>query len=177
MTVSSLATFAIAWGLDLAQGFSAVVAALIVTQGSVGSSLKAAWDRFLGSVFGAIYGGVVAFAIPHNSLGARAAALIVAIVPLSMMAAFSAGFRIAPITAIIVLLTPTATALGPFGFAADRVLEIGLGCAVGLLVSVLVVPARASRAVLDSAAQLARLLSAERLLPRHRRRGLSGQIE
>jgi uncharacterized membrane protein YccC len=159
MAVSSLVAFGVAWGFDLAQGFWAVITALIVTQGSVGSSLKAARDRFLGSVFGAIFGGVVAFAIPHDSLGGRVAALIVAVVPLSLMAAFSAGFRIAPITAIIVLMTPTATALGPFGFAADRVLEIGLGCAVGLLVSVLVVPARASLAVLDTAAQLARLLS------------------
>ena len=159
MTVASLATFAVASALHLSQGFWAVVTALIVTQGSVGSSLKAAWDRFLGSVFGAIYGGVVAFAIPHESLGGRAAALIVAVAPLSVMAAFSAGFRVGPITAIIVLLGPTGTTLGPFGFAMDRILEIGLGCAVGLLVSVLVIPARASRAVLQTASQAARLLS------------------
>ena len=60
----------------------------------------------------------------------------------------SAGFRVAPITAIIVLLGTAGATLGPVGFAVDRVLEVGLGCAVGLLASVLIVrpepPARCS---------------------------------
>ncbi|MBV8525483.1 MAG: FUSC family protein [Acetobacteraceae bacterium] len=159
MTAAALATFALAFALDLPQGFWAVITALIVTQGSIGGSLKAALDRFLGSVFGAIYGAVIAFAIPHDSGLSRAAALAIAVAPLSVLAAFSVGFRIAPITAIIVMLGPTSAALGPLGFATDRILEIGLGCAVGLLVSLLVAPARASHTVLDAAAQIAGLLA------------------
>ena len=159
MTVSALATFALAAALGLPQGFWAVVTALIVTQSSVGSSLKAAWERFLGSVSGAVYGGAVALAIPHGSGFGRATALVVAVAPLSVLVASSAGFRVAPITAIIVLLGTAGAALGPLGFAVDRILEIGLGCAVGILVSVLVAPARASHAVLDTAAQVARLLA------------------
>src|SRR3954454_4083879 len=157
MTVSSLG--ALAQALALPQGFWAVITALIVTQGNVGGSLKAALDRFIGSVFGAVYGSAVAFAIPHEHGLSRAAALVVAVAPLSFMAALSAGFRVAPITAIIVLLSATGSTLGPFGFAVDRVLEVGLGCAVGLLVSVLIVPARASRLVVEAAAQVARLLA------------------
>ena len=89
----------------------------------------------------------------------RAVALVVAVAPLSFMAAYSAGFRVAPITAIIVLLSASGSTLGPLGFATDRVLEVGLGCAIGLLVSVLVVPARASRSVLETAAEVTRLLA------------------
>jgi uncharacterized membrane protein YccC len=159
MTVSSLAAFAVAQTLGLPQAFWAVITALIVTQSNVGGSLKAAFDRFLGSVFGAVYGSAIAFAIPHEHGLARAAALVAAVAPLSFLAAFSAGFRVAPITAIIVLLSATGANLGPFGFAADRVLEVGLGCAVGLLVSVLIVPARASRLVLARAARVAELLA------------------
>jgi uncharacterized membrane protein YccC len=159
MTLSGLGALALASALDLAQGFWAVITALIVSQSSVGGSLKAAWERFLGSVFGAVYGGAVALAIPHAGGWSRAIALIAAVAPLSVIAAFSAGFRIAPITAIIVLLTPTGAALGPVGFAADRVLEIGLGCAVGLLISILIVPARASQTVLETSARIARLLA------------------
>jgi uncharacterized membrane protein YccC len=159
MTTSSLAAFALAQALALPQGFWAVITALIVTQSNVGGSLKAALDRFIGSVFGAVYGSAVAFAIPHEHGLSRAAALIVAVAPLSFLAARSAGFRVAPITAIIVLLSATGSTLGPFGFAVDRVLEVGLGCAVGLLVSVLIVPARASRLVLKAAAQVMRLLA------------------
>src|SRR3954471_8813187 len=138
MTTSSLAAFALAQALALPQGFWAVITALIVTQSNVGGSLKAALDRFIGSVFGAVYGSAVAFAIPHEHGLSRAAALIVAVAPLSFLAARSAGFRVAPITAIIVLLSATGSPLGPFCFAVDRVLEVGLGCAVGLLVSVLI---------------------------------------
>ena len=159
MTVSSLGAFALAQALALPQGFWAVITALIVTQSNVGGSLKAALDRFIGSVFGAVYGSAVAFAIPHEHGLSRAAALVMAVAPLSFMSALSAGFRVAPITAIIVLLSATGSALGPFGFAVDRVLEVGLGCAVGLLVSVLIVPARASRLVLEAAAQVMRLLA------------------
>jgi uncharacterized membrane protein YccC len=159
MTVSSLAAFALAQALGLPQAFWAAITALIVTQSNVGGSLKAAFDRFLGSVFGAVYGSVIAFAIPHDHGLMKAAALVAAVAPLSFLAAFSAGFRVAPITAIIVLLSATGPNLGPFGFAADRVLEVGLGCAVALLVSVLIVPARASRLLLVSAAQVADVLA------------------
>jgi uncharacterized membrane protein YccC len=159
MTVSSLAAFAVAQALDLPQGFWAVITALIVTQSNVGGSLKAAFDRFAGSVFGAVYGSAVAFAIPHEHGLSRAVALVAAVAPLSLLAARSAGFRVAPITAIIVLLSATGSTLGPFGFAIDRVLEVGLGCAAGLLVSVLIVPARASRLVLEDAAGVVGLLA------------------
>ena len=160
MTASSLAAFGLASAFGLPQGFWAVITALIVTQGNVGGSLKAAFDRFAGSVCGAVYGGAVAFAIPHGD-GAlsRAVALVVAVAPLSVLAASSAGFRVAPITAIIVLLGTAGATLGPLGFALDRILEVGLGCAVGLLASVLVVPARASRSLLDAAARVTRLLA------------------
>ena len=159
MTVASLVTFVLADALGLPQNFWAVITALIVTQSSVGGSLKAAADRFAGPVFGAVYGGAVAFAIPHQGSASTALALIVAIAPLSLAAAFSAGFRIAPITAIIVLLSTSGSSLGPLAFAFDRILEVGLGCAVGLLISLLVVPARASRAVLRTAAEIVNLLA------------------
>ncbi|KMO11089.1 hypothetical protein SQ03_28265 [Methylobacterium platani JCM 14648] len=161
MTAASLATFVLAESLGLPQGYWAVITALIVTQGSVGGSLKAAFDRFLGSVLGACYGGAVAFAIPHHGGASTFAALFVAVAPLTVAAAASAGFRIAPITAIIVLLSTTGSTLGPLAFALDRILEIGLGCVVGLAVSLLVAPARAARAVTGQAAALARLLAGQ----------------
>jgi uncharacterized membrane protein YccC len=159
MTASALATFAVAEALGLSQGFWAVITALIVTQSNVGGSLKAALDRFVGSLLGAVYGSAVAFAIPHADDLTRALALVVAVAPLSFMAAYSASFRVAPITAIIVLLSASGATLGPLGFATDRVLEVGLGCAIGLLISVLVVPARASRSVVETAAETTRLLA------------------
>ncbi len=159
MTAASLATYGCAEALGLSEGFWAIITALIVTQSNVGGSLKAALERFAGSVLGAVYGAAVASLIPHSAGLPRAVALVVAIAPLSFLASVSAGFRIAPITAVIVLLASIGVPLGPLGFAEERVLEVGLGCAVGLLVSVLVVPARASRSVIDTASEVARLLA------------------
>ncbi|MBP2302012.1 FUSC family protein [Azospirillum picis] len=159
MTISCLAAFALAAALALPQAFWAVITAIIVTQSSVGGSLKAALDRFVGSLLGVVYGCAVAILMPHGDPPARALALLVAVAPLSFFAAISAGLRVAPITAIIVLLGTSGASLGPLGFATDRVLEVGLGCVVGVLVSVLVVPARASRSVLVTAAEVARLLA------------------
>ena len=158
MTASSLAAFGLAQALSLQQGFWAVITAIIIVQSNVGGSLKAALDRFVGSLFGAVYGSAVAFSIPHEHAVSAAAALVVAVAPLSFLAAKSAGFRITH-HGHHRLVGATGSTLGPFGFAADRVLEVGLGCAVGLLVSVLIVPAHASHLVLENAAQVTRLLA------------------
>ena len=56
MTVSSVAAFAIATALGFQQGYWSALTALIVTQTSVGGSLKVAVDRLLASLCGAIYG-------------------------------------------------------------------------------------------------------------------------
>jgi uncharacterized membrane protein YccC len=158
MTASAAVTFALGTALGLSQGFWAVIAALIVTQSSIGGSLKAALEQLVGSLCGAVYGAAIAFAVPHQAPVSLGLALIIAVGPLAVLATFSPGFRIAPITAIIVLLSTIGVTLGPVAFAVERVLEIALGCAVGLTVSVLIVPARAYTSVLRVAGQAATLL-------------------
>jgi uncharacterized membrane protein YccC len=158
MTASAVVTFALGSVLGLSQGFWAVIAAIIVIQSNIGGSLKAALEQLVGSLCGAVYGAAIAFAIPHQAPVTLGLALIIAVGPLAVLATFSPGFRIAPITAIIVLLSTIGVTLGPVGFAVERVLEVALGCAVGLAVSVLLVPARAYGSVLRVAGQVATLL-------------------
>src|SRR5262245_17490699 len=79
---------------------------------------------------------------------------MVALAPLTLMAAVRPSFRVAPITAVIVLLSTTGVQLGPVHYALDRVLEITVGCVVGLAVSVLVVPDRAQGLLADAAAEV-----------------------
>lgn len=155
MTASGLAAFILAEAMGQSESIWAVITALIVTQSNVGGSLKAALDYFAGSLLGAIYGIALAFTIPHTNDLTKAVVLVLAMVPLSYMAAISPGFRAAPITGIIVLLA--GSALGALSFAMDRVIEVGIGCAVGVLVSVLVLPVRASHGVLDTTVKMARL--------------------
>jgi uncharacterized membrane protein YccC len=159
MTAAAAVTFALGTTLGLSQSFWAVIAAVVATQGSLGGTLKASFEQFIGSVFGAAWGAAITLAIPHQTPWMLGLALVIAVAPLAWLTTFSAGFRIAPITAILVLLSSMGITMGPVDFAVERLLEIGLGCAVGLGVSVLLVPAHAYDAVLRLAGQVAGLLA------------------
>jgi uncharacterized membrane protein YccC len=161
MTVSSVFAFVVASTFNLPQGYWCVLTALIVTQTSVGGSVKAAIDRLVASLCGAIYGAAVTLIVPHNESWSVGAALVVAVAPLAALAAFNASFRVAPITAIIVLLSTTASTLGPLDYAVEWVVEIALGCTIGLAVSALLAPAHAYNLVLEATAQTTSLLAAQ----------------
>ena len=60
VTVAAAAAYAIATALHLLLPLWAVLTSLIVTQMSVGRSLKATRDYMLGTVGGAVYGGAIA---------------------------------------------------------------------------------------------------------------------
>ena len=158
MLVSAALTYALAEAFGLRQGYWAVLTAIIVTQSSVGGSLKAAIDRLAGSVCGALVGAAAALLLPSHTPLAVGVALIVALAPLALLTAFYPNYRIAPITAIIVLMSTGAASLGPLGYALDRVLEITVGAVVGVAVSTLIAPARAYVHLREAAAETALLL-------------------
>jgi uncharacterized membrane protein YccC len=151
ITVAGLLAFVLGHLLGLAQSYWAVLTAVIVMQASVGGSLKAMLDRFVGSLGGAAWGVVVSLAIPHADVPSLGLALTVALVPLSVLTALKPTYRVAPITAIILLLTPLSQEAGPLLSAVHRLTEIGLGSVVALGVALFVLPARA-HAVLGVAA-------------------------
>ncbi len=72
VTVAAFGALAAAMALHLLLPLWAVLTALIVTQMSVGRSLKATRDYMLGTIGGAIYGGAIAVLIPHSGEGAAA---------------------------------------------------------------------------------------------------------
>jgi uncharacterized membrane protein YccC len=162
ITVASLATFAIGHLLGLTQAYWAVLTALIVSQASVGGSLRATRDRFVGSLGGAAWGVAVSLTLPHATLAGLALTLTAALAPLAMLTALNPAYRIAPVTAVILLLTPTGQSAGPFTTATHRMLEIGLGSVVALVVALLVLPERAhaalARAAADALESMARLV-------------------
>jgi len=153
-TLAGLLTFALGHVLKLPQAYWAVLTSVIVVQASVATSLKAVVDRMLGTVAGAVWGVIVTLVVPHHDQVALGATLVLALAPLALMAALRPSFRVAPITAVIVLLSTTGVQLGPVHYALDRVLEIAVGCVVGLAVSVLVVPDRAQGLLADAVAEV-----------------------
>jgi uncharacterized membrane protein YccC len=153
VTIAALVALALARLLQLPLPLWAVLTAVIVTQMSVGRSLMATFDYLVGTLGGAIYGGAIGVLIPHASEIALLAVLALAVTPLAFIAAINPRFSVAPITAIIVLLIPTMTHATPFASAFDRVIEVALGGVTGLVVSFLLLPARAHPQVVRAAAR------------------------
>jgi len=160
VTVAAMGALVIALALGLKLPLWAVLTSLIVTQMSVGRSLKATRDYLVGTVGGAIYGGAVAVLVPHSGEGALLAVLVMAVAPLAFIAAINPSLNVATVTAIIVLLLPAMSHGDPLDSAIDRVLEVAVGAVTGLLVSFLVLPSRAHNQIRVSAASVLELMAA-----------------
>jgi uncharacterized membrane protein YccC len=160
VTVAAFGALAIATALGLKLPLWAVLTSIIVTQMSVGRSLKVTRDYLVGTVGGAIYGGAVAILVPHSGEGALLAVLVLAVAPLAFIAAINPSLNVATVTAIIVLLVPTMSHVTPLDSAIDRVLEVAVGAITGLLVSFLVLPSRAHSQLRNNAARVLELLAA-----------------
>ena len=152
IVVAALATFAIGHLLGLTQSYWAVLTAIIVMQGSLGGAIKAIVDRLVGSLAGAIWGVIICLTIPHGDVAQLALALVLAIGPLAVATAFNPAWRVAPVTAIILLLTPSGQHVGPFASAISRMFEVGLGSVVAVVVTLVLAPSRASSHLGQSAA-------------------------
>ena len=76
VTVAAMGALAAALAFGLKLPLWAVLTSIIVTQMSVGRSLKATRDYLLGTIGGAIYGATVAVLIPHSHEGALLAVLV-----------------------------------------------------------------------------------------------------
>jgi uncharacterized membrane protein YccC len=159
MMISTALTYALATALHQTQAYWAVLTAIIVTESSVGGSLKAAIDRLVGSICGALVGALAAALLPAHTPIILGLVLVGAITPLVLLTAYAPHYRIAPVTAVIVLLSSSSATLGPLGYALNRVMEITLGSLVGVAVSVLIAPARAHGHLREAAAETALLLA------------------
>jgi hypothetical protein len=93
---------------------------------------------------------------------AVAGVLVLTIAPLAFAAAVTPMFRVAPFTAVLLLLISGQLGEGPLQSAAYRLLEVAIGGTVAMIVSLLVFPERAHGLGLGAAArildQLARVL-------------------
>ncbi len=159
VTVAALLAFVVAQVLHLHLPLWAVLTSLIVTQMSLGRSVKVASDYLIGTFGGVAYGGALAILIPHESEWALLVVLAIAIAPLAFIASFRANFNVLPVTAIIVLLVPGMQHVSPAASALDRVLEVTVGGAVGFIVSFLLFPSRAHEITIQAAADMLDLMA------------------
>jgi uncharacterized membrane protein YccC len=126
----------------LPQGFWAVFTAVIVMQTTVGGTLKASAERFAGTVAGAAIGGLGKAVAAHHGGAALLEVLAAAVIVTGALAAWRPSLKVAPVTAVIVLISPVA-GLNPVAEALARVAEIALGGAVAVAGSLIIFPTRA----------------------------------
>jgi uncharacterized membrane protein YccC len=164
MTASGLAAFAVAKVLNIPlQGLWVIITAIVVTQMSAGGSLRATLEYIVGTVGGAIYAAIIGVLIPHATPLSEAFVLALAIAPLALLAAFNPNFRVAPFSAVLVLLISGQFGEGPIEGAITRSSEVALGGVIAVVVSLLVLPERAHHMRLKAAVGLLRQLA--RALP------------
>ena len=118
---------------------------VIVMQASLGGTLSAAIERMKGTVLGALVGGAAAALHPQTAWG-LGLALAAAVAITSLVAALWPNLKVAPVTAVIMLISPTVGG-GALETALLRVVEIGVGSVIAVLATVLIFPARSNAVV------------------------------
>lgn len=160
VTIAAAAAYVAYKSLGLQQGYWAVFTVIIVMQGSIGGTLGAATERMIGTLAGAIVGGLAATFHSNTALGVGIALVLVTSATV-WGAAVRPQLRVAPVTAAIMLLTEPAGA--PVEqFVLDRIIEIGMGGLIGVLAMVLIFPARSHAVVV--ARSVAVLMRIQKLL-------------
>ena len=174
LTSAALLALWLSYRLGVTLPLWSVLTALVVTQISVGRSLKATIDYFAATIGGVLWGGLIAVVVPHSSETALLFVFLLALAPLAFAAALYPRLSVGPVTAAIVVLIPQMTHTTPIASALDRVIEVSLGGLTGLFVSFLLVPLSAFQHTREIAAQsLERMAKAISELIKGFERGLS----
>jgi uncharacterized membrane protein YccC len=159
IVIAAAISFGLAHWMALPQGYWAVLASVIVMQASVGGSLKATGEQILGALAGGICGIAAVLLIPHGTFVTLAIALAAALAPAALLSLLNPRFRVAPVTAIIVLLGSVSQTAGPVLSVAERLAEIALGGAVAIVVSLFILPARAHTVLTAIAGEMVDMLA------------------
>src|SRR6202789_1346982 len=89
VTVAAMGALVIALAFGLKLPLWAVLTSIIVTQMSVGRSIKATRDYLVGTLGGAIYGGAIALLVPHSGEATLLVVMVLAVAPLAFVAAIN----------------------------------------------------------------------------------------
>ncbi|MGA0600440.1 FUSC family protein [Caulobacter sp. KR2-114] len=129
----------------LPQGYWAVFTAVIVVQTSLGGTIAASVDRLAGTMVGAALGAGAAYLKASTPLD-EGLLLCGVVAVLAFAAAVRPSLKVAPITAVIVLIAGPRD-VDPLHAALFRVIEIAIGSAVGVAATLFIFPARSHATV------------------------------
>src|ERR1700756_3037389 len=127
VTVAAVLSFLLSRALHVPLPLWTVLTAVILTQATFGSSVKATVDYMVGTLCGAIYAGALAILIPHESELARVGVLALAVAPLALLGGIKPSFGTAPFTGVLVLMVPEIAHVSPLESSVYRVMEVAIG--------------------------------------------------
>ena len=129
--VAAVAALLLAHLLKLPESYWAPISTIVIIQSTIAPHVLG-WQRFVGTAMGAVLGAVLMTLLPPNDLIYGLG--IIACGLLASLLRIGGAFRFAGITLSIVLLIPHVA--GPWIVAWHRFLEVSLGIAVALVVTV-----------------------------------------
>ena len=130
-TVAAVASALLARLLKLPEFYWAPISAIVILLSTI-NPLTLAWQRFAGTALGAALGALIATHLPPNWMVYGAGMFVCGI--LCALLRIGSAYRFAAITLTIVLLV--AHIQSPWTVAAHRFVEVSLGIAVALVVTV-----------------------------------------
>lgn len=135
LAVAVVAAYAVSAALGLPESLWAVMSALIVVRPNTGTTLSAGWTRLAGTVLGSL-GGFAGVWLRHHGAGLPSVTLVV-VAALAFASAVVPLFASAPIAALIILSSTAMPGHSALQVAGLRGIEVGIGVATGVLVSLI----------------------------------------
>lgn len=129
--VGTVASLLVAQGLKLPEFYWAPISTIVILLSTI-NPLTLAWQRFAGTALGAFVGAVTATYFPSNWMVYGAGLFVCGV--FSALLRLGNAYRFAAITLSVVFLT--AHGRPPWDVALHRFIEVSLGVAVALLITV-----------------------------------------
>ena len=131
--IAATASFLIARLFGLPEAYWAPIITLVIMQSTLGATLQISLERFIGTLLGAVAGGVLARYFPQVWWVVVFAAGVFLLGILSAVFRLQNSYRFAGITLAIVILIPHSAP--PWVVALHRFIEVSIGIIVGLAVT------------------------------------------
>ncbi|MGH9775791.1 MAG: FUSC family protein [Candidatus Acidiferrales bacterium] len=130
--VAAVASVLAARLFRLPETYWAAITTLVITQSSLGAALTVSWQRFVGTVLGAVVGAILAARFNPHLLVFGMGVFILGLLS-ALVRADRSAFRFAGVALAIVLLVPRT---GPaWQIAFHRFAEVSIGIAVALILA------------------------------------------
>lgn len=132
--VAAIVSLWIAHLFRLPEVYWSAISTLVITQSSLGAALTVSWQRFVGTLLGAIVGGMVATFFGPQVAVFGATVFILGLLCMLTRSDYSA-YRFGGITLAIVMLVPSTSPA--WRIALDRFAETSIGIGVALILTML----------------------------------------